>query len=107
MSEYPHDFVIEKETEVSDGAGGKMKDWNTFKDAVGHVQPLSGETFFKAQQLESKVNYKVFMDYDEEILMEHKTQKLRVFHNQNPFNIDSIIDQGGLGEIMVLMCNGK
>ena len=102
MIDFPHEIVIEKETKIPDGSGGYTTDWAAYKNINAHVQPISGKTFFQAQQIESKVNFKVFMEYDEEI-----TSKMRVVHNENPLSIDTIIDQGGFNEVMVLMCVGN
>jgi SPP1 family predicted phage head-tail adaptor len=102
MSEYPHEIVIQHESKVSDGAGGNVNGWVTFKTVKAHVQPISGNILLQAQQIQSNINHKVFMEYDDEI-----TSKMRVLYNNKPLTISNIIDQGGLNEIMVLMCNGK
>ena len=101
MTEFPHVIIIEKGTKVSDGAGGYKEDWTVFKSINAHVQPISGKTFFHAQQIESEINYKVFTEFDKEI-----TSSMRVMHQNKPLIIDTIIDQGGMNEVMVLMCVG-
>jgi SPP1 family predicted phage head-tail adaptor len=102
MNRYPHEVVIENEAKVSDGSGGYSTDWVAFKNVNAHVQPISGRTFFEAQQIESKINYKVFMEYDKEI-----SNTMRVNYQDKHLTIDTIIDQGGLNDIMVLMCSGS
>ncbi|MDQ1003968.1 SPP1 family predicted phage head-tail adaptor [Neobacillus niacini] len=102
MIEYPHLIDIQIETKVPDGSGGHKKDWTLFKNVEAFVQPISGTTFFQAQQIESKINYKVFIDFDMEI-----TNKMRVLYQEKPLTIDTVIDQGGLNEVMVLMCSGN
>jgi SPP1 family predicted phage head-tail adaptor len=102
MIELPHLIDIQIETKVPDGSGGHTKDWTLFKSVNAFVQPISGRNFFQAQQIETKINYKVFMDYDETI-----TNKMRVVHQDKPLTINTVIDQGGLNEIMVLMCSGN
>jgi SPP1 family predicted phage head-tail adaptor len=102
MIEYPHLIDIQIESKVPDGSGGHTKDWTLFKSVNAFVQPISGRNFFQAQQIESKITYKVFMDFDKAI-----TNKMRVLYQDKPLIIDTVIDQGGLNEIMVLMCSGN
>jgi SPP1 family predicted phage head-tail adaptor len=102
MNRYPHDVVIENEVKVPDGSGGNTITWSVFKNVNAHVQPISGRAFFEAQQIESKINYKVFIDYDEQI-----TNRMWVNFQGKRLMIDTIIDQGGLNEVMVLMCIGN
>lgn len=99
MMEYPHVISIEEESIVSDGAGGHETSWQPFKSVNAFVQPISGDILLKAQQFESQINHKVFVPYDEEI-----KSNMRVNYKDKPLIIDTIIDQGGLNEIMVLMC---
>jgi SPP1 family predicted phage head-tail adaptor len=100
--DFPHLIDIQIESKVSDGAGGNVTNWVTLKTVEAHVQPISGNILLQAQQIQSNINHKVFMEYDDEI-----TSKMRVLYNNKPLTISNIIDQGGLNEIMVLMCNGK
>lgn len=100
MNEFPHTVTLQKETKVSDGMGGSTLTWEPLKDVEAHVMPISGDTFFIAQQNQSKITFKVFMEFDEEI-----TSSLRVIHKEEEIlNIKAVLDQGGLGEILCLMC---
>lgn len=102
MNEFPHLITIQKMAKVPDGSGGHVEDWVTFKEVNAHVQPISGDSFFKAQQIESKINHKVFIDYDNTI-----TNNARLIFEDKILTVNSIIDQGGLNELMVLMCVGN
>jgi SPP1 family predicted phage head-tail adaptor len=102
MMEFPHVITLEEETSVSDGAGGHESSWQPFKTVNAFVQPISGKTFFHAQKIESEINHKVFMVYDEDV-----KSNMRVLYKGKPLTIDNIIDQGGLNEILVLMCVGE
>jgi SPP1 family predicted phage head-tail adaptor len=99
MNEYPHTITFQQKTKIPDGSGGYTEDWTTFKVVDAFVQPLSGSKYLLAQQLQSKINYKVFMDFDSEI-----NSKLRIDYNGKILNIDAPIDQGGLEEVLCLLC---
>lgn len=100
MSEFPHTITFQKATTVSNGMGGTSLVWVNFKDAEAHVIPISGDTYFIAQQSQSKITFKVFLEFDAEI-----TPSLRVIHKEDEIlNINAVLDQGGLGEILCLMC---
>ncbi len=99
MNEYPHTITIQQITKIPDGSGGYTEEWTTLKTAEAFVQPLTGSKYMLAQQLQSKVNYKVFMDYDSEINF-----KFRINFNGKILKIDAPIDQGGLEEVLCLLC---
>jgi SPP1 family predicted phage head-tail adaptor len=90
---------IQNYSTVPDGSGGYSQEWTKFKEVEAHVQPISGGEYFQAQQLEAKINYKVFTDFDGEI-----TSGMRILYQNKVLTIDTVIDQGGLNEIMVIMC---
>lgn len=99
MNEFSHKITFEKETEVPDGSGGYVENWITFKEADALVQPITGDSYFIAKQNQSKIKYKVFVEFDEEI-----TDRLRIKYGNEIITIDVVIDQGGQNEILVLMC---
>jgi SPP1 family predicted phage head-tail adaptor len=99
MNEYPHTITFQQKSKLPDGSGGYTEDWNTFKVSDAFVQPLTGSKYLLAQQLQSKINYKVFMDFDNEI-----NSKLRIDYNGKILKIDAPIDQGGIEEVLCLLC---
>lgn len=102
MNEFPHTITFEIESEVSDGSGGFITDWVTFKQAEAHVVPISGDILFLSQQNQTNITYKVFIEFDPEI-----NNNLRIKLSETEFlTIKASIDQGGLNEILVLMCEG-
>ncbi|WP_425203985.1 phage head closure protein [Priestia megaterium] len=102
MNEYEHLITLEKSVRTKTTSGGYSESWIPFKEVYAHVQPLSGTTYIIAQQNQSKINYKVFMDFDEEV-----NSTLRVNYDNKILKIKAPIDQGGLGEVLVLMCEGS
>ncbi len=102
MTEFEHLIMFEKEDKVSDGMGGYKVKWVDFKEVYAHVQPLTGNSYIQAQQYQSKITYKVFMEFDEEI-----NSTLRIRYGNKILKIKAPIDQGGLNEILVLMCEGS
>jgi SPP1 family predicted phage head-tail adaptor len=106
MKDFPHVISIEIESTLSDGSGGYEQAWIPLKSINAFVQPISGKTFFQAQQMDSQINHKVFVPYDEEIQSNYdeKTNMRVIFKGGKSLVIDNFIDQGGLNEIMVLVC---
>ncbi|TCN25486.1 phage head closure protein [Mesobacillus foraminis] len=99
MIEFPHTITFEKQSKVPDGAGGNVLNWVTVKTVDAFVQPISGNTLYFAQQNQSKITHKVFMEYDETI-----NSNLRIKYGRKVLTFHPPIDQGGLNEILVLMC---
>lgn len=102
MIDFEHLILLEKQEKVADGAGGYKVKWVDFKEVYANVQPISGDSYIKAQQYQSKINYKVFMEFDNEI-----NSTLRVRYDNKILTIKAPINQGGLDEILVLMCEGS
>jgi SPP1 family predicted phage head-tail adaptor len=102
MSEFPHTIIFEKETDTPDGSGGYYTEWADFKTVEALVQPLSGKTYWEAQKNESKIKYKVFMEYDGEI-----TSDMRIKYGEDILTYSEPIDQGGQEEILLFMCESE
>jgi SPP1 family predicted phage head-tail adaptor len=102
MTEFPHTITFQVETDTPDGSGGFITNWNTFKVSDALVQPISGKTYWEAQKNESKIKYKVFMEYDGEI-----TSGMRIQYGEEILTYSEPIDQGGQEEIILFMCESE
>lgn len=74
--------VVERKTEVSDGAGGTTLTWSTLYDALQcAVVPMSGNEVVEAQRLNYEATHNVFLRYsdapdiksDDRILFDDRT----------------------------------
>jgi SPP1 family predicted phage head-tail adaptor len=100
MNLFPHTIDIEEYTQTSDGMGGHTETWSTIQNGLqAHVQPISGREYYQAQQIQNPVNMDVYTPYNEVI-----KPSMRVLYNGMKLNIISVIDQGGMNEIMSLKC---
>jgi SPP1 family predicted phage head-tail adaptor len=102
MTEFPHQITFQIEANTPDGSGGYYSEWTDIKVVEALVQPLSGKTYWEAQKNESKIKYKVFMDFDSEI-----TSEMRIKYGNELLTYSEPIDQGGQREIMLFMCESK
>ncbi|MGM9987230.1 MAG: phage head closure protein [Bacillaceae bacterium] len=107
MSEFDHIVSFETLERMPDpeGGGGFIREWKTFKECEASVQPLSGNSRFYAQQIDTSIEYQIFMEYDEEIL--NNKEDLRINHDDKVYTVKHAIDQGGLNEILCLYCVGE
>lgn len=97
--EFPHEIQIEYKERVSDGGGGWEEKWLLLKDAVAHVQPISGQQYYFAQQMRNPVELDIYTPYDPEI-----RPQMRVIHDGVIMLIEAVLDQGGMAEILLLKC---
>lgn len=98
--EFPHTVTFQKKERVSDGMGGGTDEWVNVFTTEAHVQPITGRNRILAQQLETPVTTKVYYPYQE-----GAKPGMRIQHGSNTLRMDSDpIDQGGLGEVMMVEC---
>lgn len=61
-------ITIERESDVSDGAGGQNITWSTHKSMNAFIKPKSGYERVRGMQLESPLTHSVFIRYTNDIL---------------------------------------
>lgn len=94
---FPHSITFQEKKQVSDGGGGYTESWVDAFSSDAHVQPITGNTRFQAQQLETPINTRVYIPSNQAI----KSSMRIVWHDRNDTIItlkSDPIDQGGLGE---------
>lgn len=99
---WPHTVTFQRYTEVSDGGGGYTQEWSDLLTTEAHVQPLGGSEFAQAQQLDNPVNHNIFYPYQEGV-----TASMRAYWHDRDKTLSiqtEPLDQGGMGEILLLKC---
>lgn len=103
---YPHEGTFQEYTTVPDGMGGSTKEWSDVFTTECHVQPITGQERANARQLETSIDHKVFYPYNDGI-----TSAMRLkWHDRQDSDGNSLvidlkfdpIDQGGIGEILMV-----
>ncbi|MFT4415320.1 phage head closure protein [Fredinandcohnia humi] len=105
IKEFPHEITFQKEGKVPDGGGGrKSTGWIDEFTTEAFVCPVSSKERYLAQQAQTPVDYNVFYPYQEGVKssMRIKWTEKGVTKYLNPKS--KPIDQGGLGEILMLKC---
>lgn len=94
-----HQISIEQVTETPDGSGGLVKTWSVFAPLRASYEPLMGKELFSAQQEQANVSTRFRVRHVAGI-----TPKMRVVFDSRRFNIEGVIDVGGRGRELHLMC---
>ena len=100
MLEFPHTVTFQSLQEVPDGGGGHTKDWVDFLTTEAHVQPLGGREYAQAQQLTNPVDHNIFYPYQEGV--KASMRALWVDRDKTLSIQTKPLDQGGMGEIMLV-----
>lgn len=94
-----HKVIIERNAEVSDGAGGTTTTWATHKTLRANVKPTSGKERMFAQRLESNTTHLVTIRYISDI-----SESDRINYKGRIFNIYSIINMDEADKYLQLVC---
>lgn len=98
MEEYPHTITFQSLQKVPDGGGGYEEGWVNYLTTEAHVQPVSSKEYLQAQQIQNPIDHNVFFPYTEGI-----TSDMQIKWGSKTLEIkSSTLDQGGLGEIMMI-----
>lgn len=98
---YPHLIDIVSVESTDDGAGGQSQNVIPFLTNVeAHVQPISGSEYYQSQQLKNPVQVDVFTPYNGAI-----NSGMQVIYNENTLTIQSVLDQGGMNQVLLLKCS--
>ncbi|CAA66547.1 unnamed protein product [Bacillus phage SPP1] len=93
--EFPDVITFQSYVEQSNGEGGKTYKWVDEFTAAAHVQPISQEEYYKAQQLQTPIGYNIYTPYDDRI-----DKKMRVIYRGKIVTfIGDPVDLSGLQEI--------
>ena len=97
-----HSVTIQQLTKVDDGGGGFTEDWTDYKTLNAFVQPVTGKEYYEGQQLTEKIDYKVFIAYQNDIKAD-----MRVVFNEKVLSIKSVLNLAEMDKYLVLMCQSE
>jgi SPP1 family predicted phage head-tail adaptor len=90
---------IQQPVSVPDGAGGQTVTWTTFDTIWASIEPLQGQEYIAAQQMQTAVTHRLRIRYLEGI-----TAAMRVKFGARVFQIQSILNYNERNAEMQLMC---
>lgn len=102
---FPHTVTFQEYVEIDDGGGGKTKEWVDLFTTEAHVQPVNSKEIVSAQQLTNPIDHNIFYPFkggvrgDMRALWVNRNETLEL--RSNP------LDQGGMGEIMMVKAELK
>ncbi len=105
---WPHTVIFQVETEghQDDGGGWVPGGWQDFLTTEAHVQPITGNQRFQAQQLETPINHKIYYPAQDGVKPNMRVKWLDrtdVDGNPKEINLQSDpIDQGGMGRVYMV-----
>ena len=103
MDEFPHAIIFQDLIEMDDGGGGKIKTWVNLFSSAAHVQPIKSSEFSSAQQLVNPIDHEIYYPYQKGV-----KGYMRVLHGTDILELrSSPLDQGGMGEIMMVKAQLK
>lgn len=92
-------IVIESDTPSRNAIGEEVSSWGTFATVWARVEPIRGNEFFAAAQMQDATDHRVTIRYRSDI-----TRDMRIVWRGLNLDIVSIIDVGGKKENLELMC---
>lgn len=95
-----HRIAIQSASESLDDFGSTTKVWSTDTTVWGHVEPLSGQEKFEAQQVVGEVTHKITTRYYSSGI----TPDMRLVYDSRTFEILSVIDVREHNRAMELLC---
>ena len=94
-----HQIIIQSVTEVPDASGSPVESWSTFATVSAAYEPAFGSEGVKEDQEQATVNVKFRVRF-----LSGVVPKMRVSFDSRLFDIQSVIDVGGRGKQLHLMC---
>jgi SPP1 family predicted phage head-tail adaptor len=94
-----HSVTIQERTETQNSTGEVTWSWTDFKTVRAAIEPLRGQEFFAAQQVQSSTNTRIRIRYIAGVV-----PKMRVVHGTDYYEIEGIIDPEMRHRELQLMC---
>jgi len=95
-----HLVTIEQATEAQDTTGQAVKSWGPFAQVWASVEPLKGNEFLEAQQINAETTTRIRIRKLDGI-----TQKMRISYDSRLYNINAILHINERQREMHLMCS--
>ncbi len=94
-----HTVTIQTRTDVRQPDGSYAPTWSTFATVRAAVEPLRGQEYLAAAQLQSTLNARIRIRYISGV-----TTKMRVLFDSRYFEIEGVIDPEMRHRELQLMC---
>lgn len=100
--------ALERRQVIRDGFGAENATWREFARVWASVEPLAGREYFQAQSVQSEVSVRVRIRWRGDVagMEEPSTIRVRVAerNGETRYEVESVIDVGGRGRELELMC---
>ena len=94
--------TLQERTEAQGTTGEVKWTWADYKTVYAAIEPVRGEEYFAARQLQSATTTKIRIRYLADV-----TTKMRVVYGSRYFEIESVIDVNTLRKEIHLMCKER
>jgi len=94
-----HQIIIQSAAEAPDASGSPVEAWSTFATVRAAYEPQSGKESFTEDQEQATANTRFRIRY-----LSGVTAKMRISFDSRVFDIQSVIDVGGRGKQLHIMC---
>ncbi len=94
--------TIQSRTETTNSTGEVEWTWADYKTVRAAVEPLRGQEYFAARQLQSSTTTRIRIRYLSGI-----TTKMRVVHGSRYYEIEGVIDPESRHRELQLMCRER
>lgn len=99
--ELRHLITIQEYKATINDFGEEIKTWETYKKTRAKINPFSGREFMESQSIQSKVNSRIVVRFDEKII-----PKMRITNRDKIYNIEAVLeDNKSLREYQTLLCS--
>ena len=95
-------ITIQERAETQNSTGEVAWTWATFKSVRAAVEPLRGQEYFAARQLQTSTTTRIRIRY-----LEGVTTKHRVVHGTRYYEIEGIINPNSRNRELQLMCRER
>lgn len=93
---------IQTFTDAQSPTGEVTQDWVELASRRARIEPLSGKEFWSGQAIESEINIKFIIRFDNSLA--NLNTKMRVLYNGGLYDIESVINPGERNKELHLMC---
>lgn len=94
-----YNVIIQQVSHAQDAYGETTETWTEFVSAWAAIEPLKGNEYFDASNVQSQVDVRIVMRYRAGI-----TTSMRVVYGSRVFDIQSVIEPNSARRELHLMC---
>lgn len=97
--EFNRRIFFQRAVTTDDGYGGKPMTWINCGEAWAKIEPLSGNEYFEAHNIQNVVSHRITIRYRTDI-----REDMRISAGGEAFEIESILDIEQGHQFMAIMC---